>query len=106
MQRLVVVEISEARHIEARNPHIYHGDDAEVVLLTIAHFKPIDRTEAVVPHLVKVYVSNIESLSIALPRAVIALNEAAMVGAWLGRVGLPSRVAEVVREEYSPIRAV
>ena len=43
LQGLVVIEIGETRHIEARNPHIYHDDDAEVAFRSFECFiKPFD----------------------------------------------------------------
>ena len=38
LQRLVVVEIGQTRHIKARNPHIHYDNDAEVALW---HFEGI-----------------------------------------------------------------
>lgn len=70
--------------------------DTDIATLTIAHFKLVDHSKAVAPHLVKVYASNIDSQTIALPRVAVALNEEAIGGAQLGKVRLPTRVAEVV----------
>ena len=73
-----------------------HIGDTDIITLTIAHFKLINHTEAVMPCLCKVYISYIESPPITLPRIAIPLNKEALGRAQLGEVRLPSRVTKVI----------